>query len=129
MIMENINPYPTTETSHALADNLRRLCARLGWDQRTLAAKAGISPSTIGNMLNPGRDTASTRLDNIEKCAKALKIQAWQLLLPSLPAEKDALNTALDVFTMFINLPADAQRDIARVAERETTLYKLQKPH
>jgi transcriptional regulator with XRE-family HTH domain len=68
-----------------LADNLKRIMAT---DQefdsdRKLAKASGVSHKTINNILNGRHDV---QISNVEKIAKALQIDTYQLMCPHIDA-------------------------------------------
>jgi len=62
-----------------LAENLSRLMKAGGWNARTLAARAGVAPNTVGNYVKciEGR---SAKLSDVEKIAGALSVPLMALL-------------------------------------------------
>lgn len=72
-------------TAETLAENLTRLMAGaedLNSD-RKLAKVSGVSHKTINNILNGRHDVG---ISNVEKIAKAFRIDAFQLLCPQIDA-------------------------------------------
>ena len=73
----------------ALAVNLEQRMRAHGMTEDALANASGISPRTVGNFLRPGnraskRGTSksfpSGTIANLFKLAKALDVEAWELL-------------------------------------------------
>jgi transcriptional regulator with XRE-family HTH domain len=62
-----------------VARNLRRRRSELGVSQEALAHEAGLHRTFVGHVE---RSETNVSLDNIERLATALKIDAWQLLRP-----------------------------------------------
>jgi transcriptional regulator with XRE-family HTH domain len=60
-----------------LATNLRLLRNESGWSQEDLAAEAGLHRTFVGAVERAERNIS---LDNIEKLAVALRVEAWTLL-------------------------------------------------
>lgn len=60
-----------------LAMNLRRIRANLGLTQEALADEAGLHRTFIGAVERSERNIS---LDNIERLAKALHVEVWELL-------------------------------------------------
>jgi len=63
-----------------LAANLRRQRASLGLSQEALADEAILHRTFVGAVERCERNIS---IDNIEKLAKALKVEAWELLKPA----------------------------------------------
>ena len=63
-----------------LATNLRRRRADLGISQELLAHEAGLHRTFVGAVERSERNIS---LDNVERLAKALRLEGWQLLKPS----------------------------------------------
>lgn len=69
-----------------VAENLGYWMANAGMKQAALAEKAGVSQKTVSNYLNPEQRTEgstgkepSAKLAELDKIAKALAIEVWQL--------------------------------------------------
>jgi transcriptional regulator with XRE-family HTH domain len=60
-----------------LATNLRLLRNERGWSQEDLAAEAGLHRTFVGAVERAERNIS---LDNIEKLAVAVGVEAWALL-------------------------------------------------
>jgi transcriptional regulator with XRE-family HTH domain len=75
-------PTPTESTREIVAHNVRRL--RLGKDisQEQLAALAGFHRTYVSQVE---RCVTNISVDNIEKLAKVLEVEAWVLLKSSRP--------------------------------------------
>jgi transcriptional regulator with XRE-family HTH domain len=71
----------TTETGarEILASNLRSLRAERGWSQEDLALEAELHRTFVAHVERGSRNIS---LDNIEKLARALKVEVHTLLLP-----------------------------------------------
>jgi transcriptional regulator with XRE-family HTH domain len=63
-----------------LCANIRRLRLTRGWSQESTAEKAGLSTRHFQD-IEAGR-RAGLRLATIEKIAKVLHVQPWELLQP-----------------------------------------------
>ena len=76
-----LNRMPTARET--LAQNLRDMMAahERFTNRKALAAATGISPRSIGYMLQSG--PGNPTLANIEAVAQAFKVPAWQLLVDS----------------------------------------------
>ena len=57
--------------------NVRELLEERGWSQAELAAKIGVVPNYISQLLNGHRHPG---LDSLERISKAFKIEAGDLL-------------------------------------------------
>jgi transcriptional regulator with XRE-family HTH domain len=60
-----------------LAANIIRLRGELGWSQEALAFEAGLHRTFIAHVE---RQVRNVSLDNIEKIARALKVETYLLL-------------------------------------------------
>ena len=69
----------TGHLREVLATHLRRRRAELGLSQEALGLEAGLHRTFIGAVK---RSETNISLDNLERLAMALKIDAWQLLKP-----------------------------------------------
>lgn len=67
-----------------LADNVKRHMEALGWSQRGLAKRAGVSQRGVGYVLaySDGQDRHAS-LDTVEAIAAALKVPSTTLLAPA----------------------------------------------
>lgn len=88
-------PMPDEDVRAVVAVNLQRLIdyakdnRRPGADAKSLAAKAGVTPSTVGRWL---KGDNAAQIDTLETVAKVYKLRAWQLLIPNLdPANPPAV--------------------------------------
>jgi transcriptional regulator with XRE-family HTH domain len=58
-------------------------------DAKSLARKAGLTPSTVGHWLKAEN---AAQIDKLERLASVFKLRAWQLLIPNLdPANPPAV--------------------------------------
>lgn len=76
-------PVQLSSAREVLAINLIRHRARLGWSQEALAFEAGLHRTFIAHVERQARNIS---IDNIEKIAVALGIEAYQLLKPQASA-------------------------------------------
>lgn len=67
------------EARQILAANLRRLRAERGWSQEELAFESNLHRTFVAHVERGGRNIS---LDNIERLARALQVQAFELLIP-----------------------------------------------
>jgi transcriptional regulator with XRE-family HTH domain len=82
-----------------VAANLAFWMAEAGITQTALATKALVSQKTISNYLNPNQrnegstgKSPSAKLTELDRVAKALNIETWQLVRAMTPAERRAFN-------------------------------------
>lgn len=62
-----------------LALNLVQFRRERGWSQEALALEAGLHRTFVAHVERQARNIA---LDNLEKCARALGVEPWELLHP-----------------------------------------------
>jgi len=60
-----------------LAKNMRQLRARIGVSQEALAAECGINRTYLSSVERSERNIS---VDNIERIAKGLGVEPWELL-------------------------------------------------
>jgi transcriptional regulator with XRE-family HTH domain len=70
-------PYPTQTARAILAIKLRRLRAEKNWSQEDLAAESGLDRSFVAHVEREARNIS---IDNIEKLARGLGVQVYELL-------------------------------------------------
>jgi transcriptional regulator with XRE-family HTH domain len=77
-----------------LADNIRRAMENSSdvKRQEDLEAKAGIGQSTVSRIL---RAEAATNIDAVEKIARALKVQPWELMVDGDEAREEIVRRFL----------------------------------
>ena len=63
-----------------LALNLVQFRRERGWSQEALALEAGLHRTFVAHVERQARNIA---LDNLEKCARALGVEPWELLHPA----------------------------------------------
>jgi len=68
------------KTAVTLCANIRRVRLGHGWSQEATAERAGVSTRHLQNI--EGGRRPGIRLATIERLAKALRVQVWQLLQP-----------------------------------------------
>ena len=73
-------PQQPASARELLAINLIRHRARRGWSQEALAFEAGLHRTFVAHVERQARNIS---LDNIEKLAMALGVQAFELLRPT----------------------------------------------
>lgn len=64
----------------ALTLNMSRLRGELGWSQEDLAYEAGLHRTFVAHVERQARNIS---IDNVERLAHALGLQAYQLLTPT----------------------------------------------
>ena len=65
-----------------------RLRTELGWSQEFLAFECGLHRTFVAHVERQARNIS---LDNIERIARALQVQPYELLMPEIPTAQ--LNT------------------------------------
>lgn len=97
----------------------RNVIAHLAHQEVTraeIAKKAGISPKTLNNLLN-GRH--APQFDVLDKIAKALKVELWQLWLPEFPPDAAHDETFPRLIETASKLTPTARKAVARMADLE----------
>lgn len=112
-----------------VAENLAHWMAERSMNQSALAEKAGVDQKTISNYLNPKQRTEgskgkepSARLTELDKVAKALRVEVWQLTRHMTPRQR-ALYDVLE--KAYIGLQAVESSDPVSAAERSEIERKL----
>jgi transcriptional regulator with XRE-family HTH domain len=59
--------------------NIRNYRKQLGWTMEKLAVRCKLNYDFVGNVE---RGERSISIENLEKIAKALKVETWKLLFP-----------------------------------------------
>lgn len=80
--------------AHILSDNLAFFMRREGSlykNPNALGVSAGVAPNTVRNLLHPSKRTVTAdkpegfpQLDNVEKVAKKLGVEVWELFHPNI---------------------------------------------
>ena len=73
-------PWRSPSARDLLSENIRILRTRKGWSQEALAFEAGLHRTFIAHVERRARNIA---LDNLEKLARALEVDTYQLLHPT----------------------------------------------
>lgn len=73
-------PWRSPSARELLSENIRALRTRKGWSQEALAFEAGLHRTFIAHVERRARNIA---LDNLEKLARALEVDTYQLLHPT----------------------------------------------
>lgn len=128
----------------ALAEYLRMQLKKRGWDQKTLAEKAYIAPSTLSNILNP-KSNVIAQPSTIQGLAQALEVR--ESLLTSLlgyavedpPSPDDRYVRMARLISElpwlesgveeWLKLPPEDQEDILHQIEYRRTRQKSQSSH
>jgi transcriptional regulator with XRE-family HTH domain len=86
----------SSSINKVLAESLAHFMAKKGWTQVDLAGASSVSQRSISNYLNPDqRDPtasgkeASAKLAEVSLLAKALGVEAWELIRPMTPSERE----------------------------------------
>jgi transcriptional regulator with XRE-family HTH domain len=112
-------------TRETVARNLRMLMGLHNppLDQTELAKRAGVSQKTISNMLDPDRPGISGHnLEKVDQVAKAFGLDAWHLLIPTLPADIEEASRISDLVADYIVAPEKSREMIRHTADREKRL-------
>jgi len=96
--------------------NVKAQLTHQGLAGSELAKKAGIAPKTLNNLLN-GRH--APQFDVLDKLAKALKVELWQLWLPEFPADAAHDETFPRLIETASKLTPAARKAVARMADLE----------
>ncbi len=96
--------------------NMRAQIAERGWSAPELARRAGLAPKTVNNVLR-GRHAAQA--DVLEKIAKALDLELWQMWLPQLPSDARHDETFPRLVTEAARLSPEARARVAHIIDLE----------
>jgi hypothetical protein len=109
-----------------VAANVRAAMAASAYDSyRALGRAAGVAPNTVRNLAEPGarvagqRGEIAPRLDNLDKIARAMGYQGWQLMLanfdpgnrPSRVLTKSEADWYAQIRKLYSDLPPDPLTD------------------
>lgn len=103
---------PKTPINEVLAANLAYFMREKGFTQASLGKKVQLAQRTIGNYLKPQlRQPAgktgkppSAKLLEVERIAEGLGIEAWELLRPMTPAEREFYRQIEESFQKLRNI-------------------------
>lgn len=109
-------------TRAAIAANIKRLRARQKWTQDELATRAGVAQTLISYLEKP--DSKSPTIETMEKVAAAFGIPAWTLMIDTDRLDPERMRSLDSVVHSYVNLPADGQASIHRVADMEVRYAK-----
>jgi transcriptional regulator with XRE-family HTH domain len=103
------------DSDSIFARNLELIRVAKGYTQENLALDADVARSYISNLKSR---TNSATLEMVDKLARVLEVEPWQLLLPDLKVESVKAEE---------NISADAvlQPTILRVVKSQTSKRKL----
>lgn len=105
----------------SLARNLSHLKELCGYTERDIAAKAGVAPKTVNNMLNGNHDSS---LDKVNAVAKVFGLQGWHLIMPNLPLDLISSPTISKFVGNFISASDEGRNLLQQMAEREAKIAK-----
>lgn len=77
LLLISILPKPVTNLNKAFGDRVRELRAEKGWSQDELAHQANLHRTYVGGVERAERNVT---LQTVEKLAKALGVQPWELM-------------------------------------------------
>lgn len=98
-----------------LSKNLAALIEEAGISQRALAAKVGIDPKNVNNMV---RRAHKVNLVHIEAVAEYFGLSAWQLLRPGLNIKSPRSTGDTDKLArLYTQAPESGRAAIMQVAE------------
>lgn len=109
----------TESAKDVLARNVKALRLHRGWNQTSLAQKAGVSQRTVSNIENPAKNPGySPTVDAIDGIAKAFGLSLYHL---SMPVDLDVL---LDLsiektIQYYAKSTKEGRENITRIAECE----------
>ena len=93
------------ELKEVFRENVIERKNKLKWTQQDLESRSGVSNSTI-SYIELGGSRSDTKLSNVEKIAKAFKVEAWQMLIDDKAKKNDDFKSKPE------NLPPEVLRSI-----------------
>ena len=103
------------EAQAALAGNVRRLMFEHDLTETALAKRAGLSQKVINNTLH---SRSVSKLDTVEKIARAFGLRAWQLLIPNLDFDSTTSGQMGELVMRYQHLSADLRAAVAAIIGR-----------
>lgn len=103
------------ESDSIFARNLELIRIAKGYTQENLALDADVARSYLSNLKS---GTNSATLEMVDKLARVLEVEAWQLLLPDLTVE--SVEPGNEMSTNSMTPPA-----VLRVVRSQTSKRKL----
>ena len=102
-----------------IAENIRYLRRRAKLTQVKLSQMSGVSQSNLSNLE---RGSISTTVDALEKLARPLKVEAWQLLMPTDLIEQGITGVVTGLIRDYLAADAAGRDTILRVAQSQALL-------
>lgn len=103
-----------------LAENLKALLKIHELSAPTVAARAGIDPKSVNNMLHARFEP---RLENVEAVAKVFGLTGWQLIRRNLTKGMPGIDELEELIERYIAATPEQRETIMHVAEMTGT-YK-----
>lgn len=111
------------DSDSKLRENIKKLMAKKGWSQRTLAEQSGVSQKTISNLVGENRAITSPSVSTMEAIAAGLGVNPAELMGytdPTILSPDDELTRGLpELIRDFIRADSEGRKAILRVASNE----------
>lgn len=111
------------DSSLALRENIKKLMARKGFSQKTLANNSGVSQKTISNLVANNGVLKSPAVSTVESIARGLGVSPAELLgyeiTGATSAEDDPYIDLSSLIRDFIAADSEGRKAILRVARNE----------
>ena len=111
------------DSSLALRENIKKLMARKGFSQKTLANNSGVSQKTISNLVANNGVLKSPAVSTVESIARGLGVSPAELLnyesTVASTAEDDPYSELSCLMRDFMAAGSEGRKAILRVARNE----------
>lgn len=104
-----------------VGDNIRRIRKDLGWSQRKLSEKTGVSQRVISN-IEQGGGAGSSSIGILEDIARGLGVPVFLIMTDGLSPDKERIKRMATVMGSFGNLSDHAQQRILDIVEDYTNM-------